>query len=227
MVYNLKKALMNSKEEKEIRKHLPQAIYQTASMVTFADYEETVKAVAESGYGALSKEFEKISKSIKNNGFESSMKQAINRTNSKELREFLEILLTGYETGEDIHNALIKTADSILSKKVIEEQQAASTLIQKYTIILSSAFIVPMLLGVVVSLVKGINMAGLFEISAQLKKEALSLMITADYAYVAANYLISTVFAAVLGNEKNLLKYLPLVIIPIAVFTLAKGIRIL
>jgi len=214
-------------EEKKIEEVLPQALYQISSLITFSDYEEAIKTIAEGKYGVLSEKLKKVCIRMNNIGFEKALMELKKETNSNNLETVIEILLTGYETGEDISSSLVKTADSIMSKTLMEKQQAATTIVQKYTILLSSALIVPLLLGITISLAFAVNTSGLFNISEAAKGSLLSIAITADYVYIVINSLISSIFLTRISNESNLLKYLPIVIISLLVFTLGKSIKVL
>lgn len=126
------------KRKNEIEYYLTDALFQASSLSDFAAIEEIVKTISESNYGALSEEFSKVYKEIKTgSSFEDAIMKMCKRNRSRIVERSMSILLSGYQTGSRISEALRETAEDISQTFDIHRQRAASMTIEKYTLLLA------------------------------------------------------------------------------------------
>lgn len=143
---------------KSIERHLPDALFQAASLQKGMPIERIFSSISSSGYGPLSDEFGIAAREIKSGGSVSSALSSMSKRNCSVLLERANnLLLQGYESGADMYSAFRETADDILSVFSIVRERASSLSTQRYTLLLGGAVIVPLILGTSMHFVSGLS----------------------------------------------------------------------
>jgi len=143
---------------KSIERHLPDALFQAASLQKGMPIERIFSSISSSGYGPLSEEFGIAAREIKGGGSVSSALASMSKRNGSVLLERANnLLLQGYESGADMYSAFRETADDILSVFSLVRERASSLSMQRYTLLLGGAVIVPLILGTSMHFVSGLS----------------------------------------------------------------------
>ncbi|MDD4251348.1 MAG: type II secretion system F family protein [Candidatus ainarchaeum sp.] len=182
---------------------------------------KNIEKMSEIELPLLKKDFMRADIEIKNG---SSISDALNRmkelNNSRIFNRIIGIFLQCYESGTEMSSILKETAEDLMENNAIFKEQQAVMLVTKYTLLLSSALIVPSLLGIIIGLVTGFNFGfsegfeiGLSNIERQ---EIFSYAVLGTTIYVIQFALISSFFLALQeGNKKQFWVY-AILIVPIA-----------
>ncbi len=216
---------------REMERYLPDALFHAASMQKGVHIEKIISSIAGAGYGALSSEFELARKQIKGGASVPSALNAMReRNDSLLLDRALSLILQGYKTGADMYSALRETADDIFSLTGIVRERASALAIQKYTLLFAGGLLIPVILGVVVSMVSsmsaGVSDVEIFsKLSAAERAELMGASTSALQAYLLAYALLASVFVAHAEGEgrKFIIYFILLAPASLALFTIARS----
>ncbi len=181
----------------------------------------TLDRLAKQDFGLLSKDFARALNEIKKGA---SIDEALSRiktmNKSRAYERAIDLLLQSYKNGSHVSQALKETAEDILENQAIMKERQAVMIVNKYTLLISSAIIVPAIIGTIISLVSGLNVSGIDEIGFGLSGEernalfatakAGALIYIIEYSFLASYFL-----ALQEGNKKNFFIY-AIILLPVA-----------
>jgi pilus assembly protein TadC len=227
MINRIINRYMEERRDRLIEKHLAGAMYQAASLAGYTSFENVLKAMAESDYGALSNEFKKAYNGIRSGeSVELALEKMVGRNGSKMLNRAINIMLSGYRTGIDLSEALREAAEDIEKTLTIDRENSASIVVEKYTILFAGGIIVPLILGSMISLVSSIDLSSLqeFGMGGQ-SREILENAVFGNQIYVVIYSIIASVFVAYQENriENSLVYVLFLLPTSLVLFNLARA----
>ncbi len=182
------------------------------------DIKQIINILSLSRNKTLAKEFLIIQKKIMQGHNISNLFNVLKKKyNSEILDKFLNLILISHKTGTTSYTDFKNLVDDFLRSKQIMQERNSMLLMQKYTIIFSGTVIIPVILGIVVSLVKklssSVDMSSLgFEINS-------SLFVVGYYCsivYIIEYIIISSIYLAIMeNNSKKFIVYL-LIFLPIS-----------
>lgn len=173
------------------------------------DIHAVIKYVANADLGYLSKEFSAVLREIRQGG---NIEQALNsmdrRVDSPVLRKAVRLMLQGYETGCDMNTVFRETAEDIMETNSLIQERSAQFTISKYTLLLSGAIIIPLVLGLIVRLVSGMDFSFVSDLELGLPIEERNILfetaLKGNMFYLFEYGLLSSVFIA--NQENNIRK---------------------
>ncbi|MFA6489941.1 MAG: type II secretion system F family protein [Candidatus Micrarchaeia archaeon] len=147
-------AYLSGREIAAAERRLPDVLYGAASVHKVMSAERALSFLAKGGFGRLSEAFEiALRRQKSGESFASSMSAAAAHCPSPLVDRALSLLVVSYETGADMYFALREAAQDVMSFFSLVRERSAMLAIQRYTLILASAILVPAILGTTVSLV--------------------------------------------------------------------------
>jgi len=215
------------KKNREIERHIVEALYQASSISSYTNFENVLKSIAESDYGVLSSEFGKVHNEIKKGeSADNALEKMAKRNSSAVLKRAVSILVSGYRTGMDLSDALREAAEDIGKTMEIYRENRASMTVEKYTILFAGGFIVPLILGSMISLVGSLDLSSLYEfgVGSSQSREVLSNAVLGNQIYVVIYSIMASLFVAYQESRiENSLAYI-LFLLPcsVALFNLAQ-----
>ena len=227
MDFSVKKALKKVDEIKkahEVEDYLVDALLQMSSTSYFLPPEKMLLDVVESGYGLLSDELRIVYNEIMNGkDWVEAFLDFKKKAKSPLIGKAVDVINVVYETGADAGSALREVAEEISQQKKIQRQRSSALVMQKITLIAAGAFIIPLILGVLVSMIKHFDFSGISVFG--LKQMNLGLIVLANQIYLVEYGLIASGFISYEEEKlENFFKYF-LLIVPIALvlFYLARS----
>ncbi len=188
----------------------------------------TIKRLGESDFELIANDFSRVYREIKAGASASDAIERLKRLNkSQAYSRVANLLLQGYNSGAKMSEVFKDTAEDLMEMQAIMRERQAVMLINKYTLMLASALIVPAILGLIVGLVQGLSFDSVGELSFGLSIEArkaifASAMLGA-WIYIVEYAIISSFFLAIQeGNKKNFWIN-ALLIVPIALIVFASA----
>lgn len=224
---NIISRYFEERRNREVEKNIVEAMYQASSISTYTSFENILKTIAECDYGALSDEFRKTyNEVVTGESVDNALEKMVRRNSSAILKRAVSILINGYRTGIDLSEALREAAEDIGKTIEIYRENRASMVVEKYTILFAGGFIVPLILGSMISLVGGLDLSSLYEfgVGSSHSKEVLSSAILGNQLYVIIYSVIACLFVAYQENSlENSLVYI-CILLPcsIVLFNLAQ-----
>ncbi len=182
---------------------LPDALYGAASLHRLVPFEKMMSNLASGDFGRLSVAFSLAVRRIRaGDGFSSAMASAARECPSPLSERAFSMLTVCYETGANMSSAFRETAQDIASFFALVRERSAVLSIQRYTIILASALLVPFILGSTLSLVPALSSASLLfgegeEGAAQPSGIAIASLPLACQAYLLVNAFLSSLLLGV------------------------------
>lgn len=196
--------LRAEKRKKNLEKDLATAMHQAAILSTYLPPDEVIKSLSE-GNTVLAEEFRHINLSIgRGEDPEIALRHIAKKSGSVLFEKAADILAMGYRTGADISEPLIKIGDEISLRLQAQRERDVSLTIQKYTLLASAGFIVPLLLGIVSSFSQSMaaQFSG-FDIGMGTGNDALiSSAILGSRIYAAICAVLSSFFVTYLENKR-------------------------
>lgn len=188
---------------KTVERYLPDALFQAASLQKGMPIERIFSSISSSGYGPLSEEFGIAAREIKGGGSVSSALNSMSKRNSSILLERANnLLLQGYESGADMYAAFRETADDILSIFSLVRERASSLSMQRYTLLIGGAVIVPLILGTSMHLVSGLS-SGFGTIFGQPANDLYETSVAAVQIYLIIYALLASILIAQQEGESK------------------------
>ena len=218
MIERIINGYKREKRNKEIECYLAEALYRASSLSSYTSFENILKAIGESGYGALSEEFRKAHTEVRGGeSMDTALERIAKRNESRILKRTIDILVNGYRTGMDLSEALKETAEDAEKILEIERENNASMIVEKYTILFAGGVIVPLILGTMIALVSGLDLSSLSEFGVQANDGVLQNAILGNQVYVVIYSIIASLFIAFQENKKeNSVLYMAL-LLPLAI----------
>ncbi|OIO27708.1 hypothetical protein COX86_02290 [Candidatus Micrarchaeota archaeon CG_4_10_14_0_2_um_filter_60_11] len=221
---------------RDIEEALPSALFQVASLPKGANIEKAIAAIAASDYGLLSNEFAKANRRVNAGASVPRALELMARENgSALLGRACWLLSNAYANGGDQSNAFKEVAEDAFQMQALGRENAASLAVQKYTLLIASAALVPFILAVLLSVVNSLNgsfaaSGGLFYSSASAAQRSalLDAVTLGSQAYLAAFALLACWFAASFeGAPKKFIAYAALCLpCALAIFELVRSATI-
>ena len=132
---------------------LPDALYTAASTHKLLSAEKMLSLLAKGGFGRVSGAFElALARQKAGDSFQASMAAAARHCPAPLAIRAFSLIVVAYETGADMYSALRECAQDVVSFFALLRERAALLSIQRYTVLASSALLVPTILGTVVYL---------------------------------------------------------------------------
>jgi len=210
IIYNYYK---QEKTKREIEKELIKKLYKISSLIDIINFDSIFDNISDKTI--LGIEFHKIQNQISSGMCTiKSLKKSKTRMKNKYYSSAIDLLINIYETGSEGSEILLGLAEKITKEQLIEKEKQTNLLIQKYTLI-SSIFIVPIILGSMISVISSLNFSFL--------ENTQQISIDANYIYIVLNATITSLFLGKLENSKFkiLLYAMFFAIISICLFMLA------
>lgn len=198
-------------EDAEAR--LPDALYSAASVHRLLSSEKTLTFLAKGNFGRLSEAFEiALRRQKAGETFQSSMQAALSHCPSQLVERAFGLLTVAYETGANMRTALREAAQDVVSFFTLVRERAALLAIQRYTILAASAFLVPLIIGTVVSIVPSLAAASSLSLGEQPSPPLSATLIPACQIYLLINSLLSSLLLAFSEtNPKKAALYFPVI----------------
>jgi hypothetical protein len=181
------------KQAREIREKLPLALFQAASLSNVTCLEDVVKKLGQSGHGRLSQLFTQASNQVENGiPLEKALQDSAKQSNSVLYSRTVKILARGHSNGGDLSMLLREAAEDSAKATNVLREQASNTSLEKYTLLLGGGIIVPVIMGVVSSLVTGIGFIDLWGAQESFRQAVVSnaglgvRIYLAEYALLAS-----------------------------------------
>ncbi|MCD6549784.1 type II secretion system F family protein [Candidatus Micrarchaeota archaeon] len=141
---------------------LPDALFQAASLQKGMSTERIIKEISKHDYGPLSEEFALASRQITaGTSVEDALSDIAERNNSLLLERAVNLLIYGYQVGGNMYHALRETAEDMFSLFALIRERKAALALQKYTMLLGGAVLVPMILGIVLQVTGGLDISSI------------------------------------------------------------------
>ncbi len=197
----------------KLESFIPDMLLTASIFSTHNTIEEIISFIAKENYGLLSEEFSKAKNEIsKGENIETALTNISKRINSPTLTRTINLLVWGYKSGVNTSELFNETAEDILETKAILNERNATTLIEKYTLLIAGGILVPLILGLIVKMVLNLNIPTIegFELGlTQTKRIALlNAALTSNQLYIIEFSFISSYFIALMeGNQKKVILY--------------------
>jgi hypothetical protein len=169
----------------------------------------------------LSKDFGRALNEIKKGmSIEEALIKIKTLNKSRSYDRVIDLFLQSYKSGANISDSLKETAEDLLENQAIIKERQAVMLVTKYTLLLSSAIIVPGILGLVIGLITGLNFSGIGDIGFGLEENERKILFETSKLganiYIIEYALLASYFLAVQeGNKKQFFIY-ALFLVPIS-----------
>lgn len=222
MILKIKKIIFGeylfSLKRKEMEEALVDEILRISGLARSNDLKVILTKLSSSGNKIISKEFSwalnKINKGHRPKEIFSVLKEKYDSVFLSKFLDLLEYSISfGTVTNQDYKNIV---NDFLKSKELIDDRKSV-LLMQKYTILFAGGFIVPGILGVVISLVK--SLVGVVDISAVGLSSSSSLFMVSYYCaiiYIIEYVIISSIYLSQLDdNSKKIWVYL-FILLPVS-----------
>lgn len=175
-----------------LEKELPDALFHAAALSRFLGPEEVVEALSE-GYGPLSQEFKKASRRVrKGSPLGEALESIAGESGSPLVRQALQLLAEGLASGADVSAALKRSGEHARALQRVRGERQAIIAVEKYTLLLAGGLVVPLILGVMSSVVSGLPLEGGGEVAAS--------ALLGSQAYLVEYAVIASFFAAMLED---------------------------
>lgn len=190
-------------EMKRAEMLLPDALYTAASTHKLLSAEKMLLLLAKGGFGRVSDAFAlALARQRAGDSFQSSMRAAARYCPTPLAARAFSLIVVAYETGADMYSALRECAQDVVSFFALLRERAALLSIQRYTVLASSALLVPIILGTVVFLAPTLSGASVTGTGSGAPDAAfLSQLALACQIYLVLNAALSALLLAL--SESN------------------------
>jgi len=182
-----------------MERFLPDALFQAASLQRGAEFERLIASIARSGYGPLSEEFSIVQRQVRAGvGVAPAVRAVAQRADSVLVERAASLLLQAYATGADMCGAMREAAEDTFEVFSALTERRAALAMQRYTL-LFGALLVPLILGLIVNVVSGLDFSPMDEFAkagAEDRAALLSAGTGASQAYLALFALLSSLLIA-------------------------------
>ncbi len=149
-----------SKESLQMEREIPLAMFQISSYPPRTAFEKILREVANSlpKNSALANELKTASNKIQIGNSVPKALREINHRDSSIVKRAISLLTQTYTTGHDTSTAFSEIAQDTFELQSIDEEVKANATIQKYTVLLSSAIFVPLILSMLTSITTSLHL---------------------------------------------------------------------
>lgn len=209
------------KRKREKEALLPDLLLEASVFCDENSLLNTIQKIAESDFHLLSEDFKRALIEVKKGmPIEEALIKIKILNKSRSYDRVIDLFLQSYKSGANISESLKETAEDLLENQAIIKERQAVMLVTKYTLLLSSAIIVPGILGLVIGLITGLNFSSIGSIGFGLgEKERQVMFETAKLGaniYIIEYALLASYFLGVQeGNKKQFFIY-ALFLVPIS-----------
>ena len=168
---------------------------------------------AHADFGLLGREFElALLETQKGVSLARALENIKKRCKSRILDRAMTLLARGYESGADLSSVFRASAEDFFETNSLSRERNAALIVEKYTLLFAGGLIVPVILGLLVGMVAGIDFSGLEELEFGLenaeRQGLLETIVFANQIYIVEYALIASFFlASQEGNSKKALLY--------------------
>ena len=197
----LKERLLLQKE-----RLVPDLLLQASVFPPGTPVEKIIAYMGKQNFAALSKEFERAKEEIKKGSTVAAALQGIKqRNNSRVIDRAIDLLIQGYNSGADMSKIFRETASDLLETNAILRERNATLIVEKYTLLFAGGLIVPAVLGLLASMVVGMDFTAMehldFGIAAEERENILNMSMAANQIYIAEYAIIASLYIANQENE--------------------------
>ena len=194
-IYSLA-AYFSEAEMKRAEMLLPDALYTAAATHKLLSAEKMLALLAKGGFGRISDAFAiALARQMAGDSFQSSMAAAARHCPTPLTARAFSLIVVAYETGADMYFALRECAQDAVSFFALLRERAALLSIQRYTVLASSALLVPIILGTVIFLAP--TLSGAAEMGSAAPDAALlPSLALASQIYLVINAALSALLLA-------------------------------
>lgn len=189
------------------------ALYIASSLPENASPEKSMKIITFSTENPIKKIFKKTVKRIeRGESFYRAMQKIKKENKGKQIELMADLFVLWHKTGSDCRNAFRKTAETMSKTHAMQLEEKAALTIQRLTIILSSAILVPLILGLLLSFTTSFSDTSFEESIGEPKEKRVELnnaIKTAIPAYIIEVGVISGLMLALQERKpKKIVVYL-------------------
>lgn len=212
---------LGEQRKKEIEQFIPDMLLQCSIFSKETPLHSIMKYVAESKYGRLSIEFERALQEMEKGATVEECLSCIGiRCRSGIVNRAINLLIQGYKSGKNMSRVFSETANDLLETGNILRERNAALLVEKWTILIGGALIVPSILGVLVGMVAKLNFGNLsflgIGLSDAMREQLLSTTLLSNQIYLVEYGILAAIFVAQQeGNSKKAILYM-LALIPLS-----------
>ena len=175
---------------KKMESEIPDLLLQASSFPPGIGSHKLVSYLASHSTGELGKEFTSIERQLRAGAtFEAAMAAFAKRADSGLLSRAVSLILQSARAGSDLTAALRATAEDLLDLQALYRERAAALTIERHTLLLSAALVVPALLAVAVGIVKSFDFSELaslgFSAELEQQKSVLAAALLGNHVYLS------------------------------------------
>ncbi|VVB99100.1 Type II secretion system (T2SS), protein F [uncultured archaeon] len=153
---------LSQRRKMEIGSSVPEALLLASSMAQGTSPENAADFIACNSGGPVSAEFAKArDEMLAGMPPEEAFSRMAERSGSGQMKRAAGLMISGIESGAEMSAAFREAAEDIAETNAISMERAAATAMQKYTVLLGGAILVPFILGKLASLTGNFSAAGL------------------------------------------------------------------
>ncbi len=217
-IKHLLKAYNKTIIKRNLENTLTDEILKLTTMNLSGDIKQIVNSLCFSRNKTLAYEFRIIQKKIKQGHNIKTLFDILkNKYNSDILDKFLNLIIISHKTGTTSYSDFKNLVDEFLRSKQIMQERNSMLLMQKYTIIFSGTIIIPVILGVVISLVEKLSSS--FDMSSlgfEINNQLFVVGYYCSIIYIIEYIIISSIYLATIeNNSKKFIVYF-LICLPIS-----------
>ena len=191
---------------KAMEKNVPDVLLHAASFPRGTNVVSIIKSLGNSDYAELSEEFRKAhSEILKGATPEKAFSNMKNRNRSKVIERAIDLILEGMNSGTDSSSVFKDAAEDILETNAVIQERASSLVVQKYTLLVAGALIVPLVLGLVIKTVNGLDFGTLAELEIGMasseRKALLEAASLSGQIYIAEYVVIASAFVGFFESD--------------------------
>ena len=207
---------------KAMEKYVPDVLLHAASFPKGTSVVSIIKSLGNSDYAELSQEFRKAhSEIIKGANPEKAFSNMKKRNRSKVLERAIGLILEGMNSGTNSSSVFKDAAEDILETNAVIQERASSLVVQKYTLLIAGALIVPLVLGLVIKTVNGLDFGTLAELELGMpipeRKALLEAASFAGQVYIAEYVVIASVFVGFFESDIKKAVIYAAVLLPLSI----------
>ncbi len=202
--------LKNSQRIDLIEESLPDALKQIAdTLKAGATYEFALREVASGNYGPLSEEMAGVLRKLEEGeNLENSLKSFSDNVDSKFVKRTVTIIIDSIKAGAGLAEILDEISEDLRELKRIAKERKTKTLMQTIFIVAAGAFVTPIILGFVSTLVSFLISVAAYGLN--LAKEELDSVTSArdvivllTQAYLAIEIVASSIIISIMRDGKT------------------------
>lgn len=185
---------------------------------------------ASAHFGLLGNEFSKALSEIQNGAsVENALQNIKKRCQSPVIDRMIELLVAGYESGADLSAVFREVAEDLYQTKALFSERQAALLVEKVTVLVAGGLIVPVVLGLVWSMMNRFDFSTLsvleIGLDAASRKTLWSAALLGTQAYLIEYALLASVFVAIQEAQHSKAILYAAILVPVGwiAFWLAHG----